>query len=193
METDLRKKETDDAHREVILFGLKQLLHSLLNWGIVLVTGFAWEMSFLQILAFYASYSLLRIFAGGFHAKTRQGCYLASIICINVCFAAIQFLEWGGSLSIGLALLSICTVLCLSPVENPKKPLSSAERTIFQRRTRIVLFGESVLLLFGGCFHLTGLAKGIAVGICFVGVMVIAGNIQLYFLKKLMGRKSGKE
>lgn len=184
MDIDLQKKETDDAQREVILFGQRQLLHSLLNWGIVLAIGSAWKINLLQILVFYVSYSLLRIFAGGFHAKTRQGCYLASIIFINVCFAAIQFLEWGSRLFIGLGLLSICTVLCLSPVENPKKPLNSAERTLFRRRTGIVLFGESVFLLLGGYFHLTGFMKGITVGICFVGVMVIAGNIQLFFKKK---------
>lgn len=182
MGADVQKNENDNARRELILFGTKQLLHSLLNWGIVLLLGFAWKMSFLQILVFYASYSLLRVFAGGFHAETRWGCYLASIVCLNLCFASIQYLEWGSGLIIGLNVINICVIFFLSPVENPKKILSSAERMIFQKRTKIVLLAEAVFLLLTYCLHLTMLTKGITVGICLVSIMEIMGSIQIFYL-----------
>ena len=183
----VQAEETHDVQREIVLFGLKQLLHSMLNWGIVLALGVAWNMNFPQAIVFYAAYSLLRIFAGGFHAETRWGCYIASVFCISVCFACMRYLEAGTISSVVLNLVNIGIVFLLSPVENHKKPLSSTERILFRKRTRKMLLIESVFLLLTYCFRISLFTKAITAGICFVTVMVIAGIIQTFLAHSIEG------
>ncbi len=80
----------------------------------------------------------LRRNAGGYHAKTKTGCYLFSccyifIILLLSHFTINQFLLWG------LLALSDAIIYVLSPADNENKRLDEKEKEFYRKKAREIL------------------------------------------------------
>ncbi len=69
--------EAEDA--EIYIYGINQILVSVLNVLSALIIGLILG-TFFEVVVFMAAYIPLRIFAGGYHAKTPLRCYIFSVI-----------------------------------------------------------------------------------------------------------------
>ena len=65
------------ADVSLYIWALDYLFFNLLTWGTLLFLGFVFNCV-PRCLLFLILYLPLRIYAGGFHAKTKIGCYLIS-------------------------------------------------------------------------------------------------------------------
>lgn len=101
----------------------------------------------------------LRRSAGGYHARSKSGCYLFSCCYIAILLflseAAIQPLFWWGALVIADAVLYF-----KSPADNENKRLDKAEVEYFRKKTRYLLLGVNA-----ACVALT------ALGFCYIGTL----------------------
>lgn len=99
----------------------------------------------------------LRRNAGGYHARSKTGCYLFSCCYIAILLflskAAIRPLFWWGALTIADAVLYF-----RSPADNENKRLDKAEVEYFRKKTRYLLIGTNA-----ACMVLT------ALGFCYIG------------------------
>lgn len=80
----------------------------------------------------------LRSMAGGYHAKTRVGCYIFSCsIIIALCLLNKMVLP----ILIQLVILVIGNIIILfwAPVENENRPLEQVEKNVFRKRVIITL------------------------------------------------------
>ena len=73
--TDLmvRNEIISSEDREIYVYGLKQGLILLINILTTLLIGFAFNKT-TETIVFLASYIPLRVYAGGYHARTQMGC-----------------------------------------------------------------------------------------------------------------------
>lgn len=74
----IAKKDT-----AVYRYGLEALYSSLLELLTILFLSF-FVGNFLQTILFFAAFIPLRVYAGGYHAKTRLRCYLMSLAVYGV-------------------------------------------------------------------------------------------------------------
>ena len=71
------------ADVSLYIWALDYLFFNLLTWGTLLFLGFVFNCV-PRCLLFLILYLPLRIYAGGFHAKTKIGCYLISAFTLVV-------------------------------------------------------------------------------------------------------------
>lgn len=135
--------------REIYAYGLRQGFILLINIFTALLIGFVFNKT-TETTVFLASYIPLRIYAGGYHARTQIGCYIFSIVMIISVLLATEFILWTNFICITISIVSALIIYTLSPVEDMNKPLDVAEVKVYRRKARIILgleLGVLVLLI----------------------------------------------
>ncbi len=72
-------KETDDIPFEIYVYGFELLLSSLIETGAIILTGCLFG-KFLETILFLLSFSSIRFFSGGYHAKSYLRCFIVTLI-----------------------------------------------------------------------------------------------------------------
>ena len=144
----LQKRDLlNETEIELYRFGLNQLIQFWINIFTTLVIGIICNMVW-QSVIFSTAYILLRRYAGGYHAKTSQICYVLSTLLI---FGALQLIKCFPENSIWFLLFvvsfSTITIFIKAPVESINKPLNQNEEKAFKQITRNVLICEVVILI----------------------------------------------
>lgn len=115
----------------------------------------------------------LRTKAGGYHAKSRLGCYLFS--CCMVFFLCMmnknEVFHWIEILKLFVSDIGICI---LAPVENENRTLYECEKKQFKRQAIGIMIGFNIVILFTllnyvdiACYLINGI--GLAFLLCGIG------------------------
>lgn len=165
--------------KDVYFFGVETALLKLIHFSTMLIVG-AYVGMLLETFIFIISYSALRVYAGGYHAKTRLRCYGISWIMILFVLLSAKFCpnQIVFSASIMIFLPSYIIVFLLAPVDNINKPLDDLEIHYYRIKTRIILSVEliiSMILLF---MHLIQIVLIVSLSIFLVAIMLLAGKAQ---------------
>lgn len=134
----------DDERYEICRYGINQLFTTILDFATILLIGFVFNMV-LEGIIFTATYIPIRIYAGGYHAKTPQRCWLFSAIMLLIVLCIIKytpnnlFFFW---LYTVLSLISCVIIWTLSPVEDKNKKLDEQETIVYHQRTKYILYAE---------------------------------------------------
>ena len=122
-------------------YGFEQGAFQLLNWIIMFSIFWAFGMLWEGIL-FMLSYRMLRVNAGGAHAKTRLRCAIYSTLLVIAGLLVIRYLPFTPQMESVLLVCSGCVIHALAPVEDENKPLDFTEIAHFGKKTRIILYAE---------------------------------------------------
>lgn len=133
--------------RQLIEYGLEQLKSAIIGLFITIVLGIVFGMLF-QAIIFLMVCIPLRMYAGGYHADTRKGCYFISTIMLASCFWCLASIQWDAILCIIVSGICFLMILFMSPIENDKKALEPIEVLVYKKRTRMILSIESIILVF---------------------------------------------
>lgn len=168
--------------KEIIVYGLDALLSTLANLVVIIVLGLLLGQ-FVQTVVFLVSFASLRVFAGGYHARTRLGC-TATFIIIYLAGMALQHYTPDMLVmpaAICLALVSLASVFALAPIEHPNRPFQDNEYRVFKVASRAVAGLETLLVIFGTAFTGYGnLAYCISLAMLGVTVvLILAGKLGL--------------
>lgn len=128
-------------------FGVKVLLWHILHILIVVISSLVvnrfFETSFFVIL-----YSILRKYAGGYHAKSEINCLLCSFIVVISANIFLDFLLNNGKVIASCLFLIFCGIIWkLAPVDNENRYLLNEERCLYALKCKIVIFSFSVLYI----------------------------------------------
>lgn len=167
--------KAEDA--EIYIYGINQILTSVLNVSSALIIGLILG-TFFEVMVFMAAYIPLRIFAGGYHAKTPLRCYIFSLIMLIVVSIGMKYLLLSELAYYAALSAALLIVLVISPVEDKNKPLDEIEHKVYKKRALIIAATE---LMISIVFRLAGLDKlFIAVVYSFtaLGFMLILGAIK---------------
>lgn len=138
---------------EVYIYGLELIISSLIGESIVLILGFVLDR-LIETIIFIILIKFIRIYSGGFHAKTYIVCNMVFIISYSVslfvsrCLANITpgiiFI-----LMIVTILVTVIAMLVMAPIENVNKPIALEQR-------RVLKIKAVVAVLITGFIFMTG-------------------------------------
>lgn len=168
----------DNDEKEIYRFGIESLLLKLLHYSsYLLIAAFLGEI--VRFLLFFFTFLLLRKSAGGYHAKSKAGCYciscftvLSAIVCMKIFSNYENNLE---ILATGFLLTILCDVIIIrfAPLGNRNRELEEAETIYFRKRTRIILFGENSIIFLLGFMRLEEYAVSIVLAIVCQAILLL--------------------
>ena len=179
----MRSNVIKEEDAEIYIYGLNQILVSVLNVSSALIIGWIFGV-ILEIAVFMAAYIPLRSFAGGYHAKTPLRCYIFSVIMLIVVSIGIKYLLVPDLAYYIALVIGIFIVLLLSPILHPTKPLDAAEHKVYKRRTIIVTLVELVLCLLLKLLDLNNLFVSVIYSFVMLSFMLITGKAKNCVLMK---------
>lgn len=130
-----------------------------------------------EFIVIFSIFCAFRRNVGGFHAKTRTGCYLFSCSVIVMALAAAGN-EIDPIFLYGLTFCELMLLLFVFPVKNENRPLDEEEIVCFRKRLFILI------LLYMAAFVLTAWARWFrliqlyAIGLTLAASLALLGKIQ---------------
>ena len=126
-------------------YGLQQVCMNLVNTIVLMIMGIYMQMLF-ETVIFVISFKAFRKYAGGYHSKTRLGCFALTNAVVLVVLSVMKYLRVNISIYLGLYLMSVLIIFMYAPVETENKKLDSIERVIYRKRAIIVLIVQSIIV-----------------------------------------------
>ena len=179
----IKHKILDIEQRDIYIYGLEVIL---LNGGLVLMfltisLLFGVMINFWAYLIFFLP---IRIFSGGYHAKTSERCFVLSTVMYGLSIALTKFIPllytlWEWRIA---GIVSLFVILVMAPLINENNPLSKTQR----KRNRIIVYILLVLDLaffILSCNYVWIIAANELVFIIFEAFLLLAGKISLYLTK----------
>jgi len=170
--------------KELYSYGLYQGIVHLLNFLVILLIGFVLQMLW-QSMIFTLCYSILRSYAGGYHARTQGKCFILSVLMVTSVLVLLMIIPSSTVLILTLLGISYCLLLSLAPVEDENKPLDDMEFTIFRKKAIVI---SSSLVVFSTILLLTSqkdIALVVATSVTVASIMVVIGLVKNYQVKRL--------
>ncbi len=166
--------------KELFICALEQIFAYILNLFSVIFIGLIFNMLFEAIL-FTLTYIPIRIYAGGYHAKTQLRCYIFSVIMMIVVLFILK-------LNVNIFLISILAItgslviLMLAPVEDKNKPLDDIEIKVYRNRTIRNLIIILIILFIGLLFDKMTFSFCISISLICNAIMLFLGKIKNFML-----------
>lgn len=161
---------------EIYRFGIEVTL--LKTWHFVSYFGIAVCMRKIsEFIIIFGIFCAFRRNTGGFHAKTRMGCYLFSCLMVMASLVVTE-----GEINLAyMCVLSICELVILgfiSPVKNENRPMDEEEIFHFRKRLYIIsaIFAAVFIITANlGYFYLVYLYT---IGLTLTTVLTVFGKMQ---------------
>lgn len=136
-----------EQNQEIYEFGLKELLWSIVHVINILIIGFLTN-KVVYLLTIFSLYCPIRVYAGGYHANTRKGCYIGTLLLAIFMLKTMDLLLAVNVFEIATFDFMLCVVIfLLSPQESPNNPLIKEEKKKYKSNVLYVLIVESVLTI----------------------------------------------
>ena len=148
---------SSDNEKMVYAYSIEVLLSLLINLLILSTFSYIFDKK-LQLLIFIIFFSSLRMYAGGYHAKTHIGCFAASLSAFVMTIMSGTYLTRYGEIILILGgMFSILMVFRFAPVDTENKPLSKNERKKYRTISRAIVL---ILSLAAALLYLTRAKTG---------------------------------
>lgn len=172
----------EESEEDVYLFGLECLLLEVVHYLSYIIIAFTMGMTIPMIVTAMVLIPLRRK-SGGFHARTRSGCYLFScFVVVVVCLLdKVVFPLWLGAVTIFGANVII---FAFAPIENENRILDYNEKKKFRKQALMILglADVAVITLYQ---NNTEICQWLLNGMMVAALLNLFGKIQI-------NRKGGK-
>lgn len=164
--------------KELYKYGIEQGMMILLNLCTTLIIGAVFKMVWQSIL-FTAAYIPIRSYAGGYHSKTPQRCYIFSILMIIAVLWGMKYFNNTYFICIALLVFASIIILLLSPVEDKNKPLDKLEKHVYKKRTLIILGIEILIILLFLVIDILSISFCMVIALFSLSIMLVLGRIKI--------------
>lgn len=164
-------------------WGISHILDTIFNIITFLIIGFLFKMSF-ETIVFTLGYIPLRIYAGGYHAKTPFRCWCLSNIILAVSLLIVQNSEKCYIAFNVSSLIAVTVLIILMPVEDLHKPLDQNDRKKYKKRGVAILALEICLSVVLVLLHHSQISIVLNSIWILLSVMLILGKIKNNLIKK---------
>ncbi len=173
----IKSSVIQEEDKDLYQYGVEQICNIILNILTTFIIGALYGM-IPEILIFMFAYIPLRIYAGGFHAKTPFRCYLCSVVITVIAISVMKFIEIPYFICIIATVASSTVILKAAPIEDKNKPLDSVEKIVFKKRTVLIWLAEIILLFLFSILKMDLFVVPISLSMLLEGIMVILGIIK---------------
>lgn len=174
----MEKDVIESEDYELYHYGLFIVLSEVLFLLFTLLVGAIFNIT-LPSIVFFVTFSIIRRFAGGFHAKTELHC---QIISLSFLFFSVVTIKYSSkhindfNIICGVLICMILLIL-FSPSDTPQKPLSISERKMFKKITFFVSIIFFVIIFALLEYNIKVYAIAIVCAFLLETVLVILGRM----------------
>lgn len=165
-------KEDEELYYYGFFMFLSQTAFLLMTILFGLIWGIVWES-----IIFYIVFSLLRKYAGGYHASKECTCTIVTICSSFACIMTIFLLGRANAvlISMVLLLLNSSIVFRLSPLDTEEKPLNASERNHYRQITHRVLIAVLICVALSYLSRHYGVIFCVSVAVTMEGILLLLG------------------
>lgn len=145
-------KTINEDEKEFVEYGLEVFFSSMLEIFSILINS-AFVGNFLETLIFFVSFVPLRIYAGGFHADTKLGCFFVSLIvyaAFSIFLFNIDVNAYEGVI-ISSVLTNTIMVFFKAPIIHKNKNRTDNEIKTYRKIALLISLAECIICLV--CFY----------------------------------------
>lgn len=161
---------------EIYRFGVEVTLLKTMHWlsDILIALCMKKLPEFIIIIGIFCAF---RKNTGGYHAKTRTGCYVFSCMAVALALAATE-------VEITLPYLCICSVcqlailIFISPVKNENRPMDKEEISCFRKRLYILIAIYIIAFIITAVLGYFPLLHLYVIGLTLTTILTLLGKIQ---------------
>lgn len=177
--TLINNHQIDESERCLYEYGFFILLSNMVYLIITLILGSVFNI-LIESIVFYITFSLIRRYAGGFHASSEMKCTLITTTSIFLCLLCTKLCETNNIQMPILVLTSIATVLifALCPLDTPEKPLTKEEYKYFRKISWLILLLIVLTISIGWYFKLEFLIYPCCMGLILESILLVLGKIK---------------
>lgn len=163
------------GQEEIVAFGLNEGIHSLMGAATAILLGCFLGIGG-QALVFLAAFIPLRIYAGGYHAKSRKTCAFLSFFMILVIFLLLGIWRGSAAVTVILGIVPAGIIFCLGSTDNKNHRFSNGERQVYTGNCRKVVLVEVAVLLAAGMLESQTVQNPVAAAFLLELFLVVAGR-----------------
>lgn len=141
---------------------------------------FGWTLGVLwESIVFYILFSMLRSYAGGFHASKESVCTYCTTASLFLSSLSIWYMEKIGNQVIPFCILAVCsTVVCfLAPLDSEEKPLALSEILKYKRISQVIVIAIVIIAITGGVIHIPGILYIASTSMVLESLLLILGKV----------------
>ncbi|MDD3140611.1 MAG: accessory gene regulator B family protein [Lachnospiraceae bacterium] len=147
-EVAINKQIIASDDKEMYIYAYEAMFARILGWGTLLLLGIIFQC-LPGTLAFFIVFFPLRIFAGGYHARNYEKCYLTSTITFAFLTIGCRFLVSDINPLILVIIVVVCLtmILMLAPVGDENKPLDQFEQIKYGIISKVIATVEAIVII----------------------------------------------
>lgn len=167
----------EEADRELYTYGffvlLSQGLFFLISALFGLIFGTLWES-----VVFYIMFSILRCYAGGFHASKESVCTCCTTASLFLASLSIWVQSEVESVIVPVSVLVLCSavVYLLSPLDSEDKPLTSNDFYEYRRKSRAIVIAIVIIAISGVLLHIPGILYAASTSMVLESCLLVLGK-----------------
>ena len=155
-------------------YGIKLLLTSLFNAFWIMCIAIILQRPMLGII-YILILATVRTQIGGYHAKTRVGCYVFSCMFVYI-LCMLNKIIWRHEVGIMGMILAEILIFHFAPVENENRMLELQEKMLFRKQAIQLLITVNVIISIIFLIHkYLFLAYWLEKGVIFTGILLVLG------------------
>lgn len=167
---------------EVYTYGLFIILSSIYLLFVSLALGLIFHNA-IESIIFFIVFTSIRMFAGGYHAKSEFACEMISSILFFCCVLGMYLVKkYPMYLSFVYYCfwISILLVFIFCPLDSAEKSLSRQEKLKYRKISRVILLLNGIINLICFILKIEMIASPICFAIILQSFLIIMGKIKLY-------------
>lgn len=168
---------SEEETKQIIAYGIERGKVILITTLIALMLGYVFGV-FFQGIIFWVCLSVLRRYAGGYHADTQNRCYVISFIMVVLSLLSIRQIANVGLIGLLFQAISLCIILFLAPVENQNRVLDKSEKKKYGVKTKIIAVFFSSIYVVLYIVDKQEIAIPMGTASLVVAILLIAGYIK---------------
>lgn len=171
-------KENDASAEdmEIYRFGVEVTLLKTMHWlsDILIAVCMKKLPEFIIIIGIFCAF---RRNTGGYHAKTRLGCYVFSCMSVALALAAAELQTTLPCLCI-CSLCQLVILIFISPVKNENRPMDKEEISCFRKRLYILIAIYIIAFMITAVLGYFSLLHLYVIGLTLTTILTLLGKIQ---------------
>lgn len=179
----LNNKIIEENKVVICKWGIGHILDTVFNITTFLIIGIIFNMLF-ETIIFTIGYIPLRIYAGGYHAKTPFRCWCLSNIILVISLVLVRNAGKFYIVFVTLSLIAIVVLLIFMPIEDLHKPLDQNDRRKYKKRGVAILAIEICISVVFALLHHNKISLILSSIWILLSVMLILGVIKNNLIKK---------
>lgn len=164
----------DIQDREIYVYGMETILMNVILLTFISAISFFYN-GFIHLMCFYVFFLPLRMFAGGYHAKRSENCFVLTIVvyAVTLLIAKSWLNLYRNKIMILLSVVAGIVIICWAPLKNPHHLLSEKQYSRNKKIVYGIIICDFIIFIIFYKFNCLVASSELIIIILFFGVFLV--------------------